>query len=59
MFDWFGVELAYNYLGTATLEGNNGDTYVSDGVTYTFTANNIKLDVKGHAVGLGPVLYFL
>ncbi|EAV46766.1 OmpA/MotB [Methylophilales bacterium HTCC2181] len=39
----FGVELHYADLGEASLSGNIGDTFISNGVTYGFTANGVKI----------------
>ncbi|MDA8631812.1 outer membrane beta-barrel protein [Litoricolaceae bacterium] len=38
--------------GEASLKGDNGDTFVLDGTTYTFTANNVVIKSEFTAWGL-------
>jgi len=54
--EWFAVEGFYANFGTASLTGNNGDTFVADGTTFTFTANNVTLDLEGSTFGFGGVV---
>ena len=47
---YFGLEAGYADLGDATLTGNNGDTFVVDGTTLTFTANGAKLTAEAKTI---------
>ena len=49
----FGIELNYADFGEASLSGNNGDTFVYQGTTYTFTANGVNIDLEGTTFGIG------
>ena len=51
-----GVEIAYVDFGEAELRGNNGDTFVVDGVTYQFTASNASIDAEATAFVIETVL---
>ena len=49
------IEGFYANFGKASLTGNNGDTFVLDGTTYTFTANSVEVTAKATTIGLGLV----
>ena len=48
----FGVELHYADLGEASLSGNNGDTFISAGDTYTFTVDGAKIVQETKSYGV-------
>lgn len=54
--EYLGVEAFYVDLGEASLTGNNGDTFVFRGTTYTFTANNVDIELEGSSFGVVPML---
>ena len=54
--EWFAVEGFYANFGTASLTGNNGDTFLSEGRLFTFTANNVNIELEGSTFGFGGVV---
>lgn len=53
--EYFGFEIAYVDLGEAELKGNNGDTFVLDGVTYNFTADSVIIAAEVDTIALEAV----
>ena len=53
--DYLAVEAFYTQFGDAILKGNNGDTFVYAGTTYTFTADGVDLTVQGSSLGIAPM----
>jgi OOP family OmpA-OmpF porin len=49
------IEAFYIDFGEASLTGNNGDTFVANGTTYTFIANNVKVGIAASTVGASLV----
>jgi|GEM_PF-1327738 OOP family OmpA-OmpF porin len=54
--EWFAVEGFYANFGTASLTGNNGDTFIANGTTFTFSANNVNIELEGSTFGFGGVV---
>ncbi len=52
------VEVHYTDLGEAELNGNSGDTFVLDGTTFAFTANDVKVTSEGESYGIAAVFSF-
>lgn len=50
---YVGFEIAYADLGTVSLTGNTGDTFVLDGTSYSFLADDVTLDVETWTIDLG------
>ncbi|MDC1281181.1 porin family protein [Methylophilaceae bacterium] len=48
----FGVELHYADLGEASISGNNGDTFISAGDTYTFIVDGAKIAQETKSYGV-------
>lgn len=46
------IEGFYADFGSASLTGNNGDTFRYNNTTYTFIVNNAKLEVSGTGIGI-------
>jgi OOP family OmpA-OmpF porin len=52
---YFAVESFYANLGKSVLTGNSGDTFVSDGTTFVFTANNVSIESEGTTLGAAAI----
>lgn len=52
---YFSTELFYTDLGSASLSGNNGDTFSYEGSTYQFIANSASLTFDAKTIGLAGV----
>jgi OOP family OmpA-OmpF porin len=55
---YIAVEAYYLNAGEASLKGNNGDTFVLDGTTYAFTANNASITAEAISYGLSGVFTY-
>ena len=51
------IELAYADLGTASLSGNTGDTFVLDGIPFIFTGSG-TINIDGSLIGLSGVFTY-
>jgi len=49
------IEAHYQDFGEVSLKGNNGDTFVYGGTTYTFTANNVNVKYEGTSYGVSGI----
>ena len=56
--NYFSLEGHYADFGEASLTGNTGDTFVIDGTTYAFTANNVSVKSEPTSLGLSAVLRY-
>lgn len=52
------VEGHYADFGKTSLSGNTGDTFVHDGTTYSFLANNVTLTSNASSLGLAGVFSY-
>jgi len=52
---YFSTELFYTDLGSASLSGNNGDTFSYAGSTYTFNTNNANITFDAKTIGFSGV----
>lgn len=55
--DYVSFEAFYADLGEAVLRGNNGDQFQSDGVTYTFIADNVSISSEATSIGISGISY--
>ena len=54
----FGVELHYADLGEISLSGNTGDRFISNGSTYEFVANGVKIIQETKSYGVAATYTF-
>jgi len=54
---FFGIEAGYANLGTAELTGNNGDTFILEGTTFTFLANSAKIEAEADTLMIEAVVF--
>lgn len=52
------IEFQYLDAGEASLTGNTGDTFVSGGTTFVFTANNVKIATEAVSFGVSGVFTY-
>ncbi len=52
------VEGHYADFGKTSLSGNTGDTFVHDGTTYSFVANNVTLTSNASSLGIAGVFSY-
>lgn len=55
---YLSVEGHYADFGQSELTGNNGDTFVLDGTTYAFSANNVSVTSDAKSAGLAAILAY-
>lgn len=54
---FLGLELSYNDFGEAELRGNNGDTFVFNGITRTFLADGVTLEAEADTIAIEAVVF--
>ena len=54
----FGVEFHYADLGEISLSGNTGDRFISNGSTYEFVANGVKIIQETKSYGVAATYTF-
>jgi OOP family OmpA-OmpF porin len=55
---FIAIEGHYADFGTTSLSGNTGDTFVHDGITYSFAANNVTLTSNANSLGVAGLFSY-
>lgn len=53
--DFLGIEIGYADLGETELKGNTGDSFVMDGVTYSFLADGVTVTADVYVIPIFAV----